>query len=110
MMKLAMSPAADSLLRSLLNRAGVERSRILLTDFKSVDWQSLTFVGERHEIELRIPGPGAAAVAGRLEEQLSEHEFDIAGHVVADIQLTCPPLENRDGDITLCIEALTIAE
>lgn len=110
MMKLAMSPAAASLLRSLLNRAGVERSRILLTEFKSVDWQSLTFVGERHEIELRIPGPDAAAIAARLQDRLSEEEFHLNGHVVADIQLARPPVETRDGGITLAIEALTIAE
>lgn len=110
MMKLAMSPAAAALLRSLLNRAGVERSRILLTEFKSVDWQSLTFIGERHEIELRIPGPDAASVATRLQDQLSDEEFNLPGHVVADIQLSRAPVEHRDGAITLDIEALTIVE
>ncbi|WP_051504173.1 hypothetical protein [Sphingomonas jaspsi] len=110
MMKLAMSPPAAALLRSLLNRAGVDRSRILLTEFKSVDWQSLTFVGERHEIELRIPAPDAAAIAARLHAGLREEEFDLSGHVVADIQLARPPVEHRDGAITLEIEALTIAE
>ena len=64
MMKLALSVAAAGLLRALIARAGVDRDRILLTDFRSVDWQSLTFVGERHEMELRIPGPDADA-AGR---------------------------------------------
>ena len=55
MMKLALSPAAAGLLRALVARAGINRDRILLTDFRSIDWQSLTFVGERHEMELRIP-------------------------------------------------------
>ena len=109
MMKLAMSPAAAALLRSLLNRAGVERSRILLSDFRSVDWQSLTFVGERHEIELRIPGPDAGAVGERIHARLAEDELDIPGHVVADIQLARTPAHHRDGAITLEIEALTIA-
>jgi len=56
MMKLGMSPAAAGLLRALLMRAGVERNRILLSDFRSTDWRSLTFTGERHRIDLRIPG------------------------------------------------------
>ena len=60
MMRSALSVAAAGLLRSLLARAGVERDRILLTDFRSTDWQSLTFVGERHEIRLRLPGPDTA--------------------------------------------------
>ena len=38
MMKLAMTPAAAGLLRALLGRAGVDRNRILLTDFRSTDW------------------------------------------------------------------------
>jgi len=42
MMKLALSTAAAGLLRALLGRAGVSRDRILLTEFRSVDWNSLT--------------------------------------------------------------------
>ena len=34
MMRLAMSPAAAALLRSLLRMAGVDRDRILLTEFR----------------------------------------------------------------------------
>jgi hypothetical protein len=37
MMKLALSTAAAGLLRSLVARAGIDRDRILLTDFRSID-------------------------------------------------------------------------
>ena len=70
MMKLAMSTAAAGLLRALLARAGVDRNRILLSDFRSTDWNSLTFAGERHEITLRVPGPNAITVAALLIEGL----------------------------------------
>lgn len=110
MMKLALSPAAAGLLRALVARAGVNRDRILLMEFRSVDWQSLTFVGERHEMELRIPPPDAHALAARLSEGLAEAEFAIPGQIVADIGLERPPSHNRDGSVTLHIEALTIAE
>jgi len=110
MMKLALSPAAAGLLRALLARAGVERDRILLTEFRSIDWQSLTFLGERHEMELRVPGPGAPALAERLTEGLAEAEFAIPGQIVADIGLERPPMTNPDGSVTLHIEALTVAE
>jgi hypothetical protein len=76
-MKLALSPAAAGLLRALIARAGIDRDRILLSDFRSVDWQSLTFVGERHEMELRVPGPEAAALAERLTAGLTDAEFSI---------------------------------
>ena len=110
MMKLALSPAAACLLRSLLARAGINRDRIFLTDFRSTDWQSLTFVGERHEMELRIAAPDASALAARICDGLAEAEFAIPGQIVADIGLERPLSHNRDGSVTLHIEALTIAE
>ncbi|HET9354466.1 MAG TPA: hypothetical protein VFO32_10765 [Sphingomicrobium sp.] len=110
MMKLALSPAAAGLLRALVARAGINRDRILLTDFRSTDWQSLTFIGERHEMLLRIPPPDAQLLASRIMDGLADAEFSIPGQIVADIGLERPPTHNRDGSVTLHIEALTIAE
>jgi hypothetical protein len=110
MMKMAMSPAAAALLRSLLARAGVERDRILLTEFRSIDWQSLTFVGERHEIRLRIPGPDSRVTAGRLLDGLEDADFEVWGHFVADITIAEGPTDREDGSIELGIEALTVAD
>ena len=109
-MKLGLSPAAAGLLRALIARTGIDRDRILLTNYRSVDWQSLTFVGERHEIELRIPGPDAGNLASRLTDGLAETEFAIPGQIVADIGLQLPPSHNPDGSISLYLEALTVTE
>lgn len=110
MMKLAMSAAAAGLLRALLARAGVDRNRILLSEFRSTDWNSLTLAGERHAIALRIPGPGAATVASLLIDGLEEADFSIAGQIVADIAIVGLPAIQSDGTITVEIEALTVAE
>ena len=110
MMKLALSPAAAGLLRALVAGAGINRDRILLTDFRSTDWQSLTFIGERHEMLLRIPPPDAQWLASRITDGLADAEFSIPRQLVADIGLERPPTHNRDGSVTLHIEALTIAE
>lgn len=110
MMKLAISPAAAGLLRALLGRAGVDRDRVLLSEFRSTDWQSLTFMGERHEMELRVPGPNAEELVNRLTGGLSEAEFAIPGQIVADVGLERPPSRNTDGSFSLFIEALTISE
>ena len=110
MMKLAMSAAAAGLLRALLDRAGVDRNRILLTEFRSTDWHSLTFAGERHQIALRIPGPGAAGVAECLTRDLGDADFTIPRQIVADIGVDGAMIEHPDGSISLSIEALTIAE
>ena len=103
-----MSRAAAALLRALLARAGISRERMLLTDIWSVDWQSLTIVGERHEIVLRIPGPDAAAIAASLCDGLAEAEFSIPGQIVADILVTDGPTQSDDGSVSLSIEALTV--
>ena len=110
MMKLALSPAAAGLLRALLSRAGVDRNRILLSDFRSTDWHSLTLAGERHRLHLRVPGPGAAAVAQRLTHDLREAEFSIPGQIVADIAVEGAMIEHADGAVSLTIEALTVEE
>ena len=108
-MKIAISAAASALLREVLERAGADRNRILLTGVQSVDWQSLTFTGERHRILLRIPGPDADEVACRITAGLEDAEFHIRGHVVADILLASPTQRDSDGSVSVVLEALTIA-
>ena len=110
MMRPPLSPAASGLLRSIVARAGVERDRVLLVEFRSVDWQSLTFIGERHEMELRIVGPDAAAAADRLLAGLAEAEWRVPGQIVADMNSETAPIVHKDGSVTLKLEALTIVE
>jgi len=110
MMRPALSSAASSLYRALVRRAEIGGERLLLVDWHSTDWQSLTFVGERHAAQLRVLGPDAGAAVDRLCRDLGEVEFTLSGHVVADIALTAPPESNRDGSIIVQMEALTIAE
>jgi hypothetical protein len=105
-----MSDAAAGLLRALLARAHVTRDRILLTEFQSREWQSLTFLGERHRLRFRIPGPDAGAVVFDLTDGLKDAEFAIPGNIVADIALVGKPQRADDGSVSVELEALTIAE
>jgi len=108
--RIAMSVAATGLLRALIGRARVSRNRILLTSIHSVDWQSLTFTGERHEIELRVPGPNSGEIVERMCERLEVAEFSIPGVIVADIAVRGEAKLALDGSTSLAIEALTIAD
>jgi hypothetical protein len=74
MNRIPMSPASTALLRALIARAGTTRNRILLTDARSVDWRSLTFTGERHRIELRVPGADSRLLVRRMCAGLEEAE------------------------------------
>lgn len=109
MMRPPMSPAATGLLRSLINRAAIEKDKILLTQFESSDWHSLTFSGERHEISLRLIGEEAQAAAERLLASIAEAEWRIPGSIVADIGLD-ERADSNDGSVGLRLEALTILE
>jgi len=110
MLRAAMSPAASALLRALIERTGIDRNRILLMGLDSCDWQSLTFVGERHEVHLRILPPASQGAARRLCEGLSHAEFAIPGQLVVDIAVRTGPALSPDGSTLLTIEALTIEE
>lgn len=110
MMKIPMSVAAAGLLRSLLARAGRNRNRFLLIESRSTEWQSLTFVGERHEMRFRVPGLDAAEIITGLTSRLEDAEFSIPGQIVADIGLAGPSRRESDGSITFELEALTIVE
>ena len=85
MNRLPMSSAGAALLRALLSRALVDRDRILLTNYRSTDWQSLTFVGERHEMRFRVAGPDAQTIYEGMTEKLDDAEFAIPRQIVADI-------------------------
>ena len=104
MMKMALSPAAFGLLRAFTARADIPRDRILLRNWRSVDWQSLTFVGERHHISLRVSGPDSAAAVARLTAGLDDAEFAIPGHIVADITVVGGPDRASDGSTTLTLK------
>jgi hypothetical protein len=110
MNRIPLSSAAAALLRALIGRAGVGRERILLTEAQSIDWRSLTFAGERHQIDLRVPGPDSRTIVERMCAGLEEAEFSIPGVIVADIALAGTPSRSLDGSISLTIEALTVSE
>ena len=111
MNRLRMTSAASALCRSLMERAGADRNRILLSDWVTIDWQSLTFNGERHRAGFVVTGPDPAALAARWTEGLADAEFSIgAAHFVAEIALVGSPAVREDGAVQVEIEALTISD
>jgi hypothetical protein len=110
MNRIPMSMAAAALLRAIIARARVPRDRIFLTDVRSIDWRSLTFTGERHQIELRVPGADSGPVVRRMCAGLEEAEFSIPGVIVAEICVAGRPRRDVDGSTSITIEALTVAD
>ena len=100
-----MSSTASALVRALIGRAAVPRDRILLSDAESIAWRSLTFSGERHRLQLRIPEPDSRYIAERMCIGLEVAEFSIPGVIVAGT-----PSRGLDGSTSLTIEALTVSD
>ena len=109
MNRLPMSRAASALIRVLIARSGASRDRILVTEARSTDWQSLTFTGERHQLHFRVLAPHSMPLVERLGRDLEDAEFSIPGIIVADIAIAGEPRTGLDGSTTVVIEALTLA-
>lgn len=104
-----LSCAATQLLRSLIARTGLDPDEIFVGRFRSVDWQSLTFTGERHILVLRLAGADPAGALAGLRDGLAEAEWQLRGHVVADIVIVSESVAD-DGSIVVGIEALTLSD
>lgn len=107
-----------TILRGIAERAGLPRADrqetfLIVESLRSDDWASATFVGASHDFELRLQG-AATAVAEALAALagLPEHDFNIPGHILADITCTPGPLVIADDlvYVSLTVNALTIVD
>lgn len=76
--------------------------KLCLDDVEITPWASATFRGARHVFWLNASGEDAVTRLESFARGISEREFDLVGHIVADILVT-----NRSGP-RCCIEALTV--
>jgi hypothetical protein len=91
-----------------LQRAGEDRNRICLGHWSTVDWQSLTLEGERHEASFVISGDKPMAFAHLWLAGLGDAEFDLPRGFVADIEVMSGPRLREDGAVEVELGALTL--
>lgn len=109
-----------ALLRGITDQAGldpVDRKKpiLVIETIVSNDWASATFVGARHQLDLRLDGaPAAVATAlAALVAGLPELEFAIAGHIVAEINVEaglCARIAESMVKQSLTVNVLTIID
>ncbi len=58
-----------------------------ITTVISRPWASATFVGRKLRMTLRLEGEDSGERASALASRLPRHDFDIAGQIVADVQI-----------------------
>lgn len=96
----------SALLRAL--QAKFPGLRLAFEEIVSRSWASVTFVGARHEIVFTLDGDDADRAAERFIANLSDEEFVLRGHLVADIALVSKQLGSDHARIA--IEALTVED
>ena len=97
---------ATALIRAVLTLA---RGAAELEEHRGTAWASATFTGMRHAMRVSLLGEDGVRIGEWLASILPDHEFRIAGHLVADIAVTAVH-RRAEGTpaMTLTIEALTV--
>jgi glutamate racemase len=85
-----------------------EKPILVVEEIRSVDWASATFIGTRHEFDLRFEGAATAvaAAADRLVEALPEADIPISGHIVAEIAVA--PGNTTEQKVNISAARLTV--
>lgn len=102
--------AAAALLRALGARFRDFECAYRVEELNSRSWASVTFTGARHRVALSLEGDGAAAAADAFLADMSEAEFDLRGHILADIALAGDERDAAGGRVRLSLEALTVED
>ena len=97
------------------DRADDRARGLVIENFESEPWASLTFTGMRHRLDVRLSGEEAhvADAYDRLKALLADPPLHLPGHFVAELELIDSLGELRpDGrmDLSVRIEALTIED
>ncbi len=79
---LAERPSSATRLRAAVMELGEARGELLSHAERA--WESITFRGSRHTIEVRFKGAAGIDAGERFIAALPEHEFRIRGQLVAD--------------------------
>jgi hypothetical protein len=74
-----------------------------ILESRQTPWASATFAGARHHYVLHVSHPDHHRL-----DHLEEREFDLPGHILADIVLSGPDSGTSGGIFT--VEALTVED
>lgn len=102
--------AATELLRALGASFASFAGTFRVAELVSRGWASVTFTGARHRVAFVLEGNGAAAAADGFLADLGEAEFDLCGHILADIARVGEERSAMGDRVALTLEALTVED
>lgn len=107
-----MRPQTDraqaAILRAVAAIAGPLGARVVIEEMRARDWASLTLTGTRHELDVRLDGPGAAAALAAVHERLADAAIAVPGQIVAEAVVEAGTADDDGVAMTIC--ALVINE
>ena len=109
-MRMTADDASTALLRALGRHFGGFAGLFRVGELTSRNWASVTFSGARHTVAFSLEGEGAGAAADAFIGGMAEAEFDLRGHIVADITLAGDERSAEGHRVDLRIEALTVED
>jgi hypothetical protein len=109
-MRRAVVDSATALLRALGARFESFDGAFRVEELSSRCWASVTFSGARHRIVFSLAGVDAGATADSFVERLDETDFDLRGHILADVALLDAERDGAGERVKLTIEALTVED
>ena len=102
-----LNDATTAFVRAVRGRCS-DFAAFVLEEIRSRAWASITFSGARHELAFRLEGEGAEDLAARFLRGLDAAQFDLRGHILADIALVSE--ERSPGCARIRLEALTVED
>ena len=102
--------AATALLRALCASFASFEGAFRVDELSSRAWASVTFSGARHRVAFSLEGAGAGAAADAFLDRLEETEFDLRGHILADIALVRADRSAAGDKVKVTLEALTVED
>jgi hypothetical protein len=112
-----MRPHADRVQAAILRAAAAlvapHGVQLVIEELRCRDWASLTLIGGRHELDIRLVGPGADAALARLQADLPDADIAITGHILAELLVV--PVAPEDvaapvEGVALTLTALAVQE
>ena len=93
----------DMLLAALIEHFG--SNRVSVRRASERPWASATFSGARHMFELAVEAQGDSALISARAGSLHDDQFEMPGHIVADLVCRC---EGNGDQQAIIVEALTV--
>ncbi len=94
MIRTPIGHVATAILREIgamtrIGSADRQKPMLVIEELRAFDWASVTFVGQRHEMDLRLDGDAdvVAAAMVRLGDDLAAADIAMAGHFIAEIRV-----------------------